>query len=407
MYWVSKLLALGATGALGTNAMEASIFKFPSGRPLDSGSVTVSADFAQLALKIRVESSLASVLRGMETDADRLDQFADTQMPLFGSDNEVPGKSLVIIEGFDGEADMSMRKKQLPNLFVPSASYDLVDGPFTSLVEGDINGSHCMYHKGNGKTKSTPTAKDCLIKDAVLSLSLNLFDHDLLDLIDSVETWVSKDQKTTASRLSFKAASGDKILDIKPLESIFQYLTKLSSADNWDVTTVLLASSGHDSKARRNIFQRDENLWAETFSSASEAQNDPQMPLRELSLHSNLAPVCHASNSSCAEATNNCSGHGYCYLKYTSGGEATTGNCYACRCQQTVVRKKDGTTQKVQWGGPACQKKDISSPFFLIAGVSVFAIIMVGSAVGMLFSMGQQELPSVIGAGVGGSKAQT
>lgn len=73
--------------------------------------------------------------------------------------------------------------------------------------------------------------------------------------------------------------------------------------------------------------------------------------------------------------------------------EGTTDNCYACRCED-------------KWGGPACEKKDISSPFFLIAGVSIFAIFAVGSAVGMLFTMGQQELPSVIGAGVGGSKAQ-
>ncbi|KAJ5986830.1 hypothetical protein N7451_011195 [Penicillium sp. IBT 35674x] len=402
MYWVSKLLALVATGALGTNAMEASVFKFPSDLSLDSESVTVSEGFAQLALKIRVESSLASVLRGMETEADRLDQFADTQLPLFGSNHEVPGKSLVIFEGYDEEADMSMRKKQLPNLFVPSASYDLINGPLSSFVEGDNEGSHCMYHKGDGKTKSTRAAKDCLSKNPVLSLGQKLFDHDLLDLIDSVETWVSKDQKTTATRLSFKAASDDKILDIKPLESTFQFLANLTSADSWDVTAVILAGSEHDLEARRSISQRDEN-WAETFSSASEAQND----VRDLSLHSNLAPVCHTSNSSCAESTNNCSGHGYCYLKFTSGGEATTGNCYACRCQQTVVRKKDGTTQKIQWGGPACQKKDISSPFFLIAGVSVFAVIMISSAVGMLFSMGQQELPSVIGAGVGGSKAQT
>jgi hypothetical protein len=101
MYWVSKLLALAATGAVGTNAMDASIFKFPSSLPSDSESVTVSEDFAQLALKIRVESSLASVLRGMEAEADRLDQFVDTQLPLFGSNHEVPSKSLLILEGFD------------------------------------------------------------------------------------------------------------------------------------------------------------------------------------------------------------------------------------------------------------------------------------------------------------------
>ncbi|KAJ5752356.1 hypothetical protein N7520_009273 [Penicillium odoratum] len=409
MYWVSKLLALAATGALGTNAMEASIFKFPSpsGLDMDSGSVTVSENFAQLALKIRVESSLASVLSGMEAEVDLLDQFAATQSPLFGSNHAVPSRSLVILEGFDGEAGMSMRKMQLPNLFVPSASYNLVDGPFASLVEGKDKGIHCVYQQGDGEIKSTQTARDCLSKDPVLALGQNLFDQDLLDLIDSVETWVSKDQKTTASRLSFKASPSGKLLDSQIIGSIFQDLAKLSSAENWDATAVLLATSKHDSGARRNIFQRDQKLWAESTTFVSEAQDDLQMSSRDLSLHSNLAPVCHASNSSCAEATNNCSGHGYCYLKYESGGETTAGNCYACRCQETVVRKKDGTTQKIQWGGPACQKKDISSPFFLIAGVSVFAIMMVSSVVGMLFSMGQQELPSVIGAGVGGSKAQT
>lgn len=154
----------------------------------------------------------------------------------------------------------------------------------------------------------------------------------------------------------------------------------------------------------RQVFQRDTQAHGE--SSPIGVQHG-QRSVQDVPLHSNLAPVCHASNSSCAEATDNCSGRGYCYLKYGSGTEGTAGNCYACRCQQTTVKKSDGTVQKIQWGGPACQKQDISSPFFLIAGVTVFAILAVSSAIGMLFSMGQQELPSVIGAGVGGSKLQT
>ena len=124
--------------------------------------------------------------------------------------------------------------------------------------------------------------------------------------------------------------------------------------------------------------------------------------------HSNLAPVCHASNSSCEDATNSCSGHGSCYLKYSAGKKDDgAGDCYACRCKSTTVKNSDGTTKKIQWGGVACQKEDISSPFFLIAGVTVFAIILIGSAIGMLFSVGSEELPSVIGAGVGTSKTQT
>lgn len=148
------------------------------------------------------------------------------------------------------------------------------------------------------------------------------------------------------------------------------------------------------------ISRRDTGLLPR--SSASDPQSTLQTSAQDLTLSSSLlAPVCHASNSSCSDATSNCSGHGHCYLKSSSGDA----QCFACRCQATVRTKGDGSKQKIYWGGPACQKEDISSPFFLIAGVSILAIILASSAVGMLFSMGQQELPSVIGAGVGGSKA--
>lgn len=46
--------------------------------------------------------------------------------------------------------------------------------------------------------------KECLSRDPVLSHGRGLFDENLLDLIDSVNTWVSRDQMTTASRISFK-----------------------------------------------------------------------------------------------------------------------------------------------------------------------------------------------------------
>lgn len=57
--------------------------------------------------------------------------------------------------------------------------------------------------------------------------------------------------------------------------------------------------------------------------------------------------------------------------------------------------------QTMQWGGPACQKRDISSPFFLIAGISILVVVAIGASVGLLFNVGQGELPGVIGAGVG------
>jgi hypothetical protein len=43
--------------------------------------------------------------------------------------------------------------------------------------------------------------------DPVLSPVTELFGRDFLDLIGSVETWVSKDQQTTTSMLSFKVTT--------------------------------------------------------------------------------------------------------------------------------------------------------------------------------------------------------
>lgn len=54
----------------------------------------------------------------------------------------------------------------------------------------------------------------------------------------------------------------------------------------------------------------------------------------------------------------------------------------------------------VNYGGPACQKKDISGPFWLIAGFTIVIIGLVSWAIGMMFSIGEEKLPGVIGAGV-------
>lgn len=66
----------------------------------------------------------------------------------------------------------------------------------------------------------------------------------------------------------------------------------------------------------------------------------------------------------------------------------------------------DGSKKTVQWGGGACEKKDISVPFVLFASFGTVMLALVAGAVGMLYSMGSQELPSVLGAGVVGPSAR-
>lgn len=142
-------------------------------------------------------------------------------------------------------------------------------------------------------------------------------------------------------------------------------------------------------------------MKGETLTKAGHTKREGSDVLPSLSL-----PVCHSSNSSCAESTNNCSGHGFCFKKYATKGDEAYNECYACKCQETVEKKEDGTTRKVRWGGPACQKQDLSSPFWLLAGITIMVVGAAAAAVGMLFNVGQEELPGVISAGVGAPRGQ-
>lgn len=115
-----------------------------------------------------------------------------------------------------------------------------------------------------------------------------------------------------------------------------------------------------------------------------------------------ILPMCFSSQSACEDMTRNCSGHGSCSLKYTNNDARPAAPCYSCSCSATVVTNKDGSKKTTKWGGPACQKKDVVMPFWLLAGFSVLMASLVSWGIGMLLTMGNEELPSVIGAGVSG-----
>ena len=117
--------------------------------------------------------------------------------------------------------------------------------------------------------------------------------------------------------------------------------------------------------------------------------------------------LCHSSLDMCMISTNNCSGRGECYLKYGRLLEDGTKSqeCYTCGCvptEEEVLKGKDGEAvfRTTYWGGAACQKKDVSGPFWLFAIFTVVMIGLVSWSIGLLFSIGEEQLPGVIGAGV-------
>lgn len=156
---------------------------------------------------------------------------------------------------------------------------------------------------------------------------------------------------------------------------------------------------------RQQAQQQEEPLSSPSSSSSPDSPSSSSTPStpkgNNTALHHNILPLCQPNLEKCIATTNNCSGHGTPYLK-TKGEH----DCYACRCGKTSTTDSDGKVKTIHWGGPACQKKDVSVPFFLLAGVTLALVATATWGVGLMYSIGEEDLPSVIGAGVAGPRAQ-
>jgi len=97
---------------------------------------------------------------------------------------------------------------------------------------------------------------------------------------------------------------------------------------------------------------------------------------------------CYETRQVCEKVTNNCSEHGSC-LEYH--GKA---NCWMCRCTRTVEERTMGEKTSY-WTGSSCQVKDTSKEFqlFFWFGVAFLGAIVWG--VGLMYSVGNEELGGV------------
>ncbi|EPE09544.1 hypothetical protein F503_07320 [Ophiostoma piceae UAMH 11346] len=147
-----------------------------------------------------------------------------------------------------------------------------------------------------------------------------------------------------------------------------------------------------------------------TFAKASSDNSNNNAGFKPVAAAAGRIPACFQSFNSCSTQTNSCSGHGKCVDKFAvnSGGFASQkgGSCFVCHCYSTLNRPEDaeGGLSTTQWAGNMCQKIDVSVPFWLITGFTVAIVGAVAFAIGLLFSVGEEKLPGVIGAGVSRSK---
>lgn len=164
-------------------------------------------------------------------------------------------------------------------------------------------------------------------------------------------------------------------------------------------------------EARRNR-QNPEALLSLTPEPSTSAQSETPADLEDFPVFTSsnkkksngtvrgILPPFFNTLAACEKLTLNCSGHGECKLLHKAQ-DKTQQDRFGCACAPTISGK--GNTRKVtHWGGPACQKKDISTPFWLFVGTGVMLAFLISTIIGMMYSIGSEELPSVIGAGVSG-----
>ncbi|KAK0668209.1 hypothetical protein QBC41DRAFT_226787 [Cercophora samala] len=192
-------------------------------------------------------------------------------------------------------------------------------------------------------------------------------------------------------------------------------INKLVAGSDLELTLLVLPESTRSSKvnswsslAGSPANNRRRDFGERVITDSTIVRPAPSTPTRSanIQIQKKAIPACFLSLDACKEATNDCSGHGTCVNKFGTGNATASDAraCFTCKCMATVVRRGDepGTSGKktVHWGGNMCQKKDVSVPFWLITGFTITIVGAVTFAIGLLFSVGQEQLPGVIGAGV-------
>ncbi|KAL3455544.1 hypothetical protein BJX64DRAFT_294929 [Aspergillus heterothallicus] len=401
----STLTILAAT-ALRTNALQALIYTFEANViKQDLKPLAISGATFQQLLDLRSTSATTSNLGRVDEDSvEFLSKLSGVPSPLFDAPtiDWSPDTFTVILEGLDSNHYSSIQSEYQGVEISIIPTENVADTYFESFLESrreqmrGLGSNHCLFYGPGSASSGSEKGDLSCFHEAHMSQNFGrTLDSGLFNFINIGEYWINKSERTLVLRVTLEhfTNSNDLSTYVSGLNSLFADLRSLELAGKKSTAVVLPSSDiTRKSYSRRAL---EENKVDSTIKSI------PVIVEQPAKIPPTLAPICYASNSTCTDTTNSCSGHGVCYKKSGSGGD-----CYACRCHETIVKNEDGTERLVRWGGSACQKKDISSPFLLISGVTIAIFVIVGTAIGMIYSVGTVELPGVISAGVGAPRAQ-
>ncbi|MCJ1320289.1 hypothetical protein MMC15_005627 [Xylographa vitiligo] len=419
----------------------ASVYTFGHG---SSTSITnnVTPSTAKLLLAHRLGlSQFHNLENGDDLTLLMLNRFSNAQSSLFGSsdEDEKVHKLLVIVEGVENPKRLFA---QVPTFTIsnppaPGANRQLLNDFLTQdNYRRGATGSWCIHSPGNPALGSQDSFGTCLIEDSVGK-------YDPKQELDLMKASAWRTQGTsTDDRTSFLYISLlERIIAQEGLSSdryqhymslLHDLLNKFVHQENIQESTVVLMPPASQQAKRSAETYGSYKVPTNTFQKREQQEEEPLSVYHPFisppAVHDSMPtyvhttnfssrpkvtmPICHSTEALCVSTTQGCSGHGNCYKKNRDPtGEESANDCWACGCTPSVVDVKNDENKTIgikttNWGGPACQKKDVSAPFFLLAGFTIFIVATLSWGIGLLYSIGEEDLPSVIGAGVTGPRAQ-
>ncbi|KAI1803585.1 hypothetical protein F4811DRAFT_524050 [Daldinia bambusicola] len=320
-----------------------------------------------------------------------INQFAKAPAPLFqvANDANEPRQLVIALSGVttDKQKDLKAAIPRVPLAFTaPGLSELPVPGKISSCAfEQAIDSDNKKCWEGKTQYLEYDVTKN---KDVITQLSKNVESLNAQAVAGKVETTILLLAGPSAEyedELRRRAVKEEKVLAENDDDDDLL-------DDDWiDVPTADSTVSHPGANADKPF-----HAFGSEQGSSSAAASSPKKQQQEALP---VLPACFASQNACVTATDACSGRGECFNRW-GAVEGAKRACFACHCMTTNETDAKGRVSLYHWGGASCQKRDISTPFWLFAGVSIALVATVAFAIGLLFSVGEEKLPGVIGAGV-------
>ncbi|POR31670.1 Putative endoplasmic reticulum membrane protein [Tolypocladium paradoxum] len=372
-------LIVTLAGCAAATQPDAEVYLVPA-REASSTTPSISPSLARLVLLQRLAPigqgpSLHDVPKGVGTQeaVSVMNRFGKVSPPLF-------------VDCIDGEpSQLVMMLEEMTEKQMKELGHALERKPEFTIFDPPSSKAHDDLVKTDFHNAGVTNGNNCDMRQVVNPLE---------------ECWNGK--QSAVAKYNVKK-------DPTVLEEVIHKLAQLSQlAKSGELeTTIVLLPSTTSSKSWSDKPQELRRRQAEQVMASLEKTVAPAAPTSSAAdntaFYASRGPMaaCFSSKEACISATGNCSEHGACLNKYAnSEGKDGKEICYACHCLST--RSESGSL--THWAGPSCAKSDISVAFWLFAGFTLALVSILWLAISMLFNVGEEKLPGVIGAGVSRAK---